>query len=259
VQNITAAKGAIVINTFRSAKTLRNLTMLVLVTGLAACSGAPRVEPTGINDPHEQNNRKVHAFNKKIAGSGNGGGLAKAVPVEFQTIIHNVAENMSMPQVAVNSFLQGDIQGFGLATSRFAINSVLGFAGMVDAASEFKVPEHDTDFGETLYVWGVGEGAYYELPIIGPSTGRDVAGRVVDLFTNPLSYALESPEKYVGTAAKLTDRVLKNSRRSDMISDVLDGSTDSYAQARLIYLQKRRYELSSRTGTMATYDDPYAN
>jgi phospholipid-binding lipoprotein MlaA len=248
-----------VINRFNSSKMLRNLTMLAVVAALAACSGTARVEPTGINDPYEQNNRKVHAFNKKIAGSGKGGGVAKAVPFEFQTMIHNVAENMSMPQVAVNSFLQGDIQGFGLATSRFAINSVLGFAGLVDAASEFKVPEHDTDFGETLYVWGVGEGAYYELPLLGPSTGRDVAGRVVDMFTNPLSNVLDSPEKYVGTAAKLTDRILKNSRRSDMISDVLGNSVDSYAQARLIYLQKRRYELSRRTGTMATYDDPYAN
>ncbi len=54
---------------------------------------------------------------------------------------------------------------------------MIGFAGLVDAASEFKVPEHDTDFGETLYVWGVGEGPYYELPIIGPATRPDVAGR----------------------------------------------------------------------------------
>ncbi|WP_295510534.1 MlaA family lipoprotein [uncultured Sulfitobacter sp.] len=238
------------VNFSTAPKVLRNFTVCVLVAGLAACGSAARVQPTGINDPHEQSNRKVHALNKQVAGSGKGGGLAKAVPSEFQTVIHNVAENMAMPQVAVNSFLQGDVTGFGLATSRFAINTVLGFAGVVDAASAFKVPEHDTDFGETLYVWGVGEGPYYELPIIGPSTRRDVAGRIVDLFTNPLSYTLESPEKYVGTVTGLADRVFTKSRRSDAIADAVDGSTDSYAQARLNYLQNRRFELSQPTGTM---------
>ena len=236
----------------------RSVIGLVLVAGLAACSGAARVQPTGINDPHEQSNRKVHAFNKKLAGSGNGGGIAKAVPVEFQTVIHNISENLSMPQVAVNSVLQGDVPGFTLASTRFLVNSVLGMGGIIDAASEFKVPEHDTDFGETLYVWGVGEGPYYELPVIGPSTRRDVAGKVVDLFTNPLSYRLESPDSYVAPVTGFADRVFKNSRRSEVISDVLDGSADSYAQARLIYLQKRRYELSQRTGAPAVYDDPYA-
>lgn len=241
----------------KSKLALRSFISVALIAGLAACSGAARVQPTGINDPNEQNNRKVHNFNKKLAGSGNGGGLAKAVPVEFQTVIHNVSEHLSMPQVAVNSMLQGDIDGFGLATYRFVVNTLLGFGGLVDAASEFKVPEHDTDFGETLYVWGVGEGPYHELPILGPSTRRDTVGRIVDLFTNPLSYTLDSPEKYVGTVAGLADSAFKKSRRSEVISDVLDGSADSYTQARLIYLQKRRYELSRRTGSMAVYDDPY--
>lgn len=227
-----------------SQKVCKGLTILAVMAGLAACA-AP-TQPTGINDPHEQSNRKVHAFNKKLAGSGNGGGIAKAVPSEFQMVIHNIAENMAMPQVAVNSVLQGDLAGFGRATSRFAVNTVLGFGGMVDAAGEFKMPEHDTDFGETLYVWGVGEGPYYELPLIGPATRRDVAGRIVDQFTNPLSYVLESPEKYVGTVTRLADSAFKNSRRSEAGADMLEGSTDSYAQARLIYLQQRRNALSQR-------------
>ncbi len=237
---------------------VRNILGIVLVASLAACSATERVQPTGINDPFEQSNRKVHAFNKKLAGSGNGSGIASAVPFEFQTIVHNISQNLSMPQVAVNSALQGDGRGFALASYRFLVNSTLGIAGIADAASEFKVPQHETDFGETLYVWGVAEGPYYELPLIGPSTRRDAAGRVVDLFTNPLSYSLNSPEKYVGTVTGFADKVFKSSRRSEVISDVLEGSADSYSQARLIYLQKRRYELSRRTGAPVEYDDPYA-
>tara|TARA_R110001632_G_scaffold193937_2_gene314904 strand:+ start:1564 stop:2310 length:747 start_codon:yes stop_codon:yes gene_type:complete len=235
----------------------RALIVIALIAGLAGCGSAGRIQPTGINDPHEQSNRKVHNFNKKLAGSGNGSGLAHAVPMGIQTVVHNIAENLSMPQVAVNSALQADVKGFGIASYRFLTNTVLGVGGIADVASEFQIPKHDTDFGETLYVWGASEGPYYELPFVGPSTGRDVAGRAVDLFTNPLSYVLPRPEKYIGTATGFADSVFKNSRRSDAINDVLQGSTDSYSQARLIYLQKRRYELSRRTGAPVTYDDPY--
>lgn len=243
-----------------SSRYLRHALCAAALIGLAACSNAP-VSPGSdeIHDPFEAQNRQVHAFNKRLAGSGSGGGLAARIAPEFQQVIHNVAENLSMPQVAVNSLLQGDLRGTGLATYRFAVNSVVGLGGIVDVADEFDVPAHETDFGETLHVWGVGEGAYLELPVIGPSTQRDTAGRVVDLFTNPLSYRLDPPEKYVGTVAGLADRALSTSRRSEMIDEVLNDSADSYAQARLIYLQKRRHELRRGRGGEVTYDNPYAN
>lgn len=227
---------------------------------LSACASGQVAAPQsgGIHDPYETQNRKVHAFNKKIFGKGGKGTYARVVPGEIQNTIHNVAQNLSMPQVAVNSLLQGDLHGTGIASYRFVVNSTLGIAGIIDVASEFEVEEHDTDFGETLHVWGVGEGAYLELPILGPSTQRDTAGRVVDLFTDPLSYAIDEPDKYVGTAIKLVDKLGKGSRRSGAIGDVLTNSADSYAQARLIYLQKRRYELQGRSNTVPVYDDPYA-
>ncbi|MFD2741023.1 VacJ family lipoprotein [Sulfitobacter aestuarii] len=242
-----------------SAAIARGILCAVAALSIAACSSAPNpsTQP-GVHDPFEAQNRKVHAFNKSLAGKGKGGGLARAVPEEFQHVIHNVAENLSLPQAAVNALLQGNLRGTGLATYRFAVNTVVGIGGIADVASEFGVPEYETDFGETLHVWGVGEGAYLELPFFGPSTQRDTAGRVVDLFTNPLSYRLDSPEKYVGTVTGLTDKALKNSRRGPAIRQVLNNSADSYAQARLIYLQKRRHELQRGEDRVMTYDDPYA-
>lgn len=237
---------------------LRTLFAVLAAATLAACAPTSQaVSPDGINDPYEIGNRKVHAFNKRLFGKGNGT-YARVVPQEFQMIIHNVADNLSMPQVAVNSLLQGDLNGAGVATYRFAVNSTIGIAGIIDATGEFGGPEHDTDFGETLHVWGVGEGAYLELPVLGPSTQRDTAGRVVDLFTDPLGYALQSPDKYALTGIKLAEKLGKGSRRSDTISDLLNDSADSYAQARLIYLQKRRYELGGKADALPVYEDPYA-
>lgn len=225
---------------------------------VAACAQASGpVASDHINDPFEAGNRKVHAFNTSLLGAGSGG-FARVVPPEFQTVIGNVAGNLSMPQVAVNSLLQGDLRGAGVAGYRFAVNSTVGLGGIIDATGEFGGPTHDTDFGETLHVWGVPEGAYLELPFIGPSTQRDAAGRVVDLFTDPLSYALDHPQNYAPLGLRLVAKVVEGSRRSDMIGDLLDNSADSYAQARLIYLQKRRYELGGKAEAEPHYEDPYA-
>jgi phospholipid-binding lipoprotein MlaA len=165
------------------------------------------------------------------------------LPDEVEGFIGNFAENLGQPSVAVNSLLQGDFKGAGISTSRFLTNTVLGAGGFFDVASEFQVPEHSTDFGETLYVWGVGEGAYVELPGLGPSTVRNATGKVVDLFTNPLSYAVDGPERYYGTAASAASRLSDRGRFADTIDALLYESADSYAQARLIYLQNRRFQL----------------
>lgn len=207
------------------------------VLGACAQPNAPRTGPEGAYDPYEAQNRKTFAVNQKLTSGGSGGGVASVIPTEFQDLLHNVSENLSMPQVAVNSLLQGDLRGTGLALHRFSVNSVLGMGGLVDAASEFGVPEHDTDFGETLHVWGVGEGAFVMLPILGASTQRDVAGRVVDLFTDPLSYNLPERERYVVTGITLADGVIQGSKKA---------KPATYEAARAAYLERRRAEVSSR-------------
>lgn len=226
---------------FRKLGLVRGALVVALLSGLVACVQSPSVPlgPDGIYDPNEPRNRKVHAFNQKLLGRGNGT-YAKVVPEEFQDVVHNVSVNLSMPQVAVNSLLQGDLRGTGLATYRFAVNSVLGVGGMYDAASAFKVDKHDTDFGETLHVWGVSEGKYQELPLLGPSTQRDTVGRVVDMFTDPLGYVVtSSPERYVGSVTSALDSLGKGDESAPR-----SAGGDSYAQSRDFYLRKRRAELS---------------
>ncbi|WP_417604628.1 VacJ family lipoprotein [Primorskyibacter flagellatus] len=217
---------------------------------LVACSvPGPGAAPDGMHDPHEASNRQVHEFNQNIDKRFFGGGKerAPAKPNAFrdgvQDNVTNFAGNFATPGYVVNQVMQGDLGGATRNTFRFAVNSTLGFAGLMDIASDLGVAEDETDFGETLHVWGAPEGAYQVLPIIGPSTERDTAGRVVDLFTNPLGYVLDKPERYSGTVAKLVSRAGKRRQYGATVDSVLHDSADSYAQTRIIYLQNRRFEL----------------
>lgn len=242
------------------ARQLKIAAVLIAALGVSACA-APEdaVTRNGILDPYEEGNRRVHEFNRgldrNLVGPA-GRGFTAVVPDVVEDGIGNFATNVGMPSVMVNALLQGDLEVTGLAFSRFFINTIFGFGGLMDTATVFQIPEADTDFGETLYVWGFGEGPYIELPILGPSTQRHAVGRVVDLFTNPLGYALDSPERYWGPGAGIGQRLSDRGRFTDTVDSILYESTDSYAQLRLIYLQNRRFELGRQDPTQEI--DPFA-
>ncbi|WP_316247387.1 VacJ family lipoprotein [Roseobacter fucihabitans] len=247
----------------------RSAVFLAAALSLSACATSQDVasRSDGINDPYEPQNRKVHAFNKgfdknvfRPVSQGYG-----VVPVEMRNTINNFSENLDMPGVAVNSLLQGDLRGTGLATLRFVLNTTIGLGGFFDAADELNIPAHDTNFGETLAVWGVGEGAYIELPFLGPSTQRATAGLVVDFFTNPLTYnTIDGDARIIPPTSKGFAALNDRERFSDSFDSVLYGSADSYSQSRLIYLQNRRFELGQDAGedidpfAADPYEDPYA-
>lgn len=244
--------------TVRSCAAFRPSLVALVVLMLSACTGTDRDPADGIHDPYETRNRKVHAFNKGLDRNlirPIATGYTEAMPDEFEDSVRNFATNFGQPSVTVNSLLQGDLRGAGISLSRFLINSTLGVGGLFDVASDFGVERHDTDFGETLHVWGAGEGAYLEAPFFGPSTTRDSVGRVVDFFTNPLSYEIDDPERYSGPVASVTARIGDRGRYSDTVDSILYDSADSYAQARLIYLQNRRFQLG--IADESTQIDPF--
>lgn len=231
---------------------------------LVAAAGCSTPKGSGeINDPYEAHNREVHAANIELDRAlvrPSANGFGKAVPVPVQNGLSNFADNLSLPGVVVNNLLQFDIGNAIENTVRFALNTTVGLAGVLDPAAAIGLQGKDTDFGATLHVWGVPEGAYLELPVLGPSTERDAVGKVVDLFIDPLNNLLPSPEKYIGTAAKVASRIGDRSRYSGIIDGILYDSADSYAQARLLYLQNRRYDLGdvSHDENFDPYEDPYA-
>lgn len=251
--------------------TSRRIALCVIAAvALSGCATSqdPALRTDGINDPYEAQNRAIHGFNKGLDKNlvrPVSQGYAAAVPVDIRDRVNDFSTNLSMPGVVINSLLQGDLRGAGLATTRFLVNTTLGIGGVADVASEFDIPEHETDFGETLAVWGVGEGAYVELPVFGPSTQRDTVGFITDFFTNPLTLFTinTSPEQYIPPTALAGSVVNNRAKFSDTIDSVLYESADSYAQSRSIYLQNRRFTLGNTGETDADpyFDDldPYAD
>jgi phospholipid-binding lipoprotein MlaA len=238
------------------------IALAVLALGLfAACGAPPRTD--GINDPFEPTNRKVHDFNRgldRVLVGPVSKGYGSLVPEPAQRVVGNVARTLDLPGDIVNNLLQGRLANAANNTLRLTTNLTMGVGGIFDAATALGLPQQPTDFGETLHVWGVGEGAYLELPFSGPSTTRDTVGTVVDLALNPVRLAAPTREANAATALKLFSRLGDRNRFSNTVESILYESADSYAQARLLYLQNRRFQLArGGSGDDETDDfiDPY--
>lgn len=227
---------------------------ILAFVSLAACS-APQFGAE-FNDPFEATNRSVHAFNKGLdrAVLRPAGQVAAATPVEITGPIANFADNVGLPGMVANGLLQGDIGGSMTNTMRFLINSTVGIGGLFDPAGAIGLTEQTTDFGQTLAVWGVPEGAYVELPVFGPSTERDAVGTFVDLFFDPLQRVGTPPQLDYGTGARIADLAITRGRFMDTFDSVLYDSADSYAQARLAYLQNRRFALGEEAPSGSEID-----
>lgn len=241
---------------------------LVLAAAVSGCTTGSPAGPGEFNDPYEGANRNIHEFNKavdKAVYRPVSLAYGAVVPQPVRQGVVNLSETIDLPRRVVNDALQGNASDALHNTFRFGVNITFGILGLVDVATALGIEERDSDFGETLHVWGVGEGAYVAVPFFGPSTQRDLAGDVVDLVTNPLSYVLTPPGSYVGPAATVGENADYRYTFNDSINDILYNSADSYAQSRVIYLNSRRFELGQPPSGAAVggaeqddgYIDPY--
>lgn len=212
--------------------------------GLAACSTSR--EQVDIYDPYEAENRAAYDSNVKMDRA-----LIKPVALAYGTAVpdpvrrglSNVSSTLSLPGVVVNDILQLKFGDAVHNTARFVLNATLGLGGLFDPATDAGIEERDSDFGETLHVWGFGEGAFVMLPIYGASTTRDSIGIVVDFALDPLGPVLDPAAKHAKIALKVADIVDARYRYSDIYESIIYDSADGYAQLRLSYLDKRRFEL----------------
>ena len=157
---------------------------------LCMTSGCATVTAPDERDPWEAYNRSIHSFNESF-DSAIGQPVAKAyqyiLPDFMETGIANFFSNLNDLVVIVNDLLQFKfsqaLEDFG----RVVYNTTLGLLGFIDVATHMDLPKHNEDFGQTLAVWGVGDGAYFVLPLLGPSTVRDTTGLFADaIYIDPL-------------------------------------------------------------------------
>ena len=239
----------------------RNLKFFMIITAFSALlSACTNVLPGAQGaDPFEKLNRKTHEFNKNLDRNFLGpvsSRYSSVLPDPIENSVNNFASNLRLPGKVANNILQLDLYAAVQNTSRFFVNSTVGIAGFFDPSGKLGITVIETDFGETLEGWGVGEGAYIELPLLGPSNLRDSVGRVVDaVLLDPVDYILVQPEANYRTAADLSSLLQTRDALRDQINSLFNESADSYAQARLIYLQNRRFKLEDVSSE--TYFDPY--
>lgn len=172
------------------------------------------------------------------------------VPSPVRSGIRNVLNNLQEPVIFLNFLLQLKPGRAAETLGRFAVNSTLGGAGLVDVAKRrgFNMPRRPNGFAYTLGYYGVKPGAYLFLPFIGPTSVRDVFGRTIDLFLLPAAIGkpFDSPvySLTTNTLRALDDRVEADAR----LRQYREESGDAYEASRNAYHVKRQAEIDELRG-----------
>lgn len=160
----------------------------------------------------------------------------KVVPKFARNCVHGIFENLNEPYTALNNVLQGKFKAAAQDACRFVVNTVVGLGGCFDVATKVGLPKHHEDFGQTLGRWGVPSGSFVMLPLLGPSTVRDLIAKPIDYFSNPAGYLKLLKFRNGLAVARLVD-----TRASLLgVTDTLDEEAiDKYALVRDMWLQLR--------------------
>ena len=239
----------------------RICTIALISITLTACTSV--TTPDGnINDPLEPINRVVFSLNNgldTVILEPAAYIYRYSVPEPARHGAHNILQNLKSPIHITNSLLQGDLDRAGNSTKRMLYNTIMGFGGLFDVASYEGIPYQPEDFGQTLAKWGVGDGAYIVLPIIGPSTLRDAAGLLTDSLLDPVNYAINQGRHeeliYYRTGTSILDT---RERTIETLDDLKANSGDYYATLRSIYTQHRHAAINNldESGISSTADIP---
>jgi len=195
-------------------------------------------------DPLEEINRPIFEFNQTLDQN-----LIKPIAISYRDNtpesikkgVSNFFSNLGEVSTLANQIFQLKVEDGFTTLSRFLINTTIGLAGIFDPASALGLTKKDEDFGQTLGFWGVPEGPYFVIPILGPSTLRDTAGLYIDMTSDVnLINNLDTNSEIAATSMKTVDK------RAELLpaTDLINRSFDPYTTMRSSYLQKRRDDVS---------------
>lgn len=229
------------------------LLMAVALLGTGCATSPPATDPDAVaefranNDPLEPTNRFVYRVNDAVDTAvlrPVAQGYRYVVPGALRRSIGHAISNVTSPIVFANDVLQGHPRNAAATVTRFVVNSTVGLGGFFDVATELGLPPHrGSTFGTTLAVWGVGDGPFLFLPLLGPSGVRDAGGFAADVALDPFTWvsfggvnALRYSRGGIG-ALDTREQLL------DPVDQVKRDSLDPYATFRSVYRQRRTAEI----------------
>lgn len=226
---------------------------------LQGCASAPKNsnQDSDPADPHENINRASYDITDKVDRTvfvPIVNAYIDYVPNAAQRSIGNFYDNLSYPNVALNSFLQGKVTQGASDTLRFFVNSTVGMFGLFDMATHMGLQKHDEDFGQTLGVWGVNPGSYLFIPLVGPSSERDVTNVPVGIFTNVLFYAGLVVGSYFAAPLTILGAIDKRARLIGPMRIRDEAAIDPYLFVREASLQQREFLVHDGNLPLDLYD-----
>ena len=234
------------------------LLALLFIGFTSGCATTPSDNEAGDPDQLEPFNRASYSFTdtldrtflKPIAET-----YVDYTPRLVRTGVTNFFDNLSYLNVALNSLLQGKLDQGLSDIVRFIFNSTIGLAGLVDVASPMGLPEHDEDLGQTLAVWGFGQGYYLFIPVRGPDTVRNLPNTATSTLLNPFTY-VSGAILFPITALNIVN-TRANALEETNIRD--EAAVDPYTFTREAYLQHREYLIFDGNPPAEGYEDIFEN
>jgi phospholipid-binding lipoprotein MlaA len=236
----------------------RNWRRVVPIAALAlllgACGTRQPAGPPVAGDPLESFNRDVLGFNMAVDDAAIRPvalGYRKVVPAAGRRRVRAFLDNLDEPRIFANQLLQFRPLDAGETVLRFVFNSTIGLVGLYDVAGEWGLSKHRGDLGQTFHEWGVGDGPYLMLPLVGPSNARDLVGWIGDGFLNPVNWLLPIE----ATLARGTvDGIDVREQNIEGLDDLRYGSLDFYARLRSVWQQRRDAELGRGGSSPEDFD-----
>ena len=195
-------------------------------------------------DPWESMNRSIFWFNEKLDDN-----LLRPVaksyryvmPDPLEVAIRNVFSNMNEIPVTFNNILQLKFNNALQSSGRLLVNTTAGLGGILDVASKLGLEKQNEDFGQTLGFYGVSPGPYLVLPLLGPSSARDLGGLPIDLATDPVAVGSWFVAPFIGPVVSATRFADMRARLLENDKTLEDASLDKYEFMREAYLQRRQH------------------
>jgi phospholipid-binding lipoprotein MlaA len=249
---------------------MRGYTVAVLLgTGLISCApiaravdSSPIVAPRPA-DPWERPNRAAYAFQGLLERH-----VIRPVAQLYRWLtpgpigrgVHNVLINLSEPAAFFNDMLQCKFKRAGIPAKRFIMNSTVGLLGLFDVAAHAGMMHHNNEFGVTFGTYGVKAGPYLYLPLMGPSTVRDLLGSGVDFLTDPMHWVSYDYRATASDTRLVVSGLDTYVMTEEQLRALLSNAVDPYATLRSVYLQSKQGEIdgSSVPVNLPDFDVPVA-